>query len=248
MIDSHAHLDAYGQEVGAVLARARAAGVVAVIAVGSGIESAYATLALSEREEGVYCALGIHPHQAEGPDGGRLDDLRRVLGHGRVRAVGETGLDYYRLRASPAAQRRLFAAQLALARELGLPVVVHSRAAAAETAQALTGFPGTVVLHCFSEPELLPVALERGYYVSFAGNLTYPKAEELRRAASLVPAERLLVETDSPFLAPQPVRGQRNEPAFLLHTLHALAQARGEDAGELADRIAANARTAFSLP
>jgi TatD DNase family protein len=126
--------------------------------------------------------------------------------------------------------------------------VIHTRAATEETAEALAGFGGTVVLHCFSEPELLPVAVERGYYVSFAGNVTYPKAEPIRDAARRVSAERLLVETDSPYLSPQPRRGRPNEPANLVHTVAALAEARGKDAAQLGSRLDANATAAFSLP
>jgi TatD DNase family protein len=125
---------------------------------------------------------------------------------------------------------------------------VHTRDADAETAAALGTFEGTVVLHCFSSPSLLPVALERGYYVSFAGNVTFPKAAELREAAAAVPADRILAETDSPYLAPQPRRGRPNEPAFVVHTVAALAEARGEDAEELGAQIDANATAAFSLP
>jgi TatD DNase family protein len=134
-----------------------------------------------------------------------------------------------------------------LADELGKPVVVHTRAADEETAIALEAFAGTVVLHCFSSPELLPLALERGYYVSFAGNVTYPKAEELREAAREVPADRLLAETDSPYLSPQPRRGRPNEPANVVHTVAALAEARGEDVTVLSAQLDANAAAAFSL-
>jgi TatD DNase family protein len=126
-------------------------------------------------------------------------------------------------------------------------VIVHSRAADNETAAMLEEFDGTVILHCFSSPDLLPVALERGYYVSFAGNVTYPKAAELREAAAGVAADRILAETDTPYLAPQPVRGKTNEPAFVIHTVAALADVRGEDPVALAAQIDANATTAFSL-
>jgi TatD DNase family protein len=170
-----------------------------------------------------------------------------LLQHPKVVAVGETGLDSVRQHATLVEQRRLFDAQLGLASELGLPVVVHSREAADETAEALAPFSGTVILHCFSSPDLLAAALERGYYVSFAGNVTYPKADELRRAAQAVPGDRLLVETDAPYLAPQPVRGRRNEPANLVHTVAALAEARGEDERALAESTHANAATAFGL-
>ncbi len=180
-------------------------------------------------------------------DARRLDELRELLAHDRVVAVGETGLDHYRDYAPRAAQLRLFEEQLALAADVGLPVVIHSRAAAEDTKEALSDFGGDVVLHCFSEPELLDVALERGYYVSFAGNVTYPKAEALRDAARQVPADRLLVETDCPFLAPQAVRGRRNEPAYLVHTVDALADARNTSRDELVQAVDANADRLFGL-
>ena len=247
MTDTHAHLDACAEPAGEVLARARLAGVDRFVSVGSGIDSCRATLEIAAREEGVYAALGIHPHQAGGDEARRLDELRGLLSNERAVAVGETGLDFYRDYAPRERQRRVFDEQLELAAELGKPVVVHTRDADRDTAAALAAFEGTVVLHCFSAPDLLPAALERGYFVSFAGNVTYPKAEKLREAARRVPRERLLVETDSPYLAPQPRRGRPNEPANVLHTLAALAEARGEDADELAAQIDANADAAFSL-
>ena len=247
MIDTHAHLDACADPAAAVVARARAAGVERIVAVGSGIESCRETLAIAHAHPGVWAALGIHPHQAADEDANRLDELRELLADERAVAVGETGLDFYRDYAPRDRQRELFAHQLKLAGELGKPVVVHTRAADDETAAALEGFAGTVVLHCFSSPELLPVALERGYYVSFAGNVTYPKAGELREAAGEVPADRLLAETDSPYLSPQPRRGRPNEPANVVHILAVLAEARGEDAGALAAQLDANAASAFSL-
>ena len=244
MIDTHAHLDALDDPSGAI-ARARAAGVDGIVAIASGVESTRTTLAIAAREEGVHAAAGIHPHHAA--DGESLDDLRR-LADGRVVAIGEIGLDFYRDYAPRDDQRRLFEAQLDLAAELGLPVVVHTRAAEEETMRILAGFDGTTVLHCFSSPELLEVATSRGYYVSFAGNVTYPKAEDLREAARRVDPDRILAETDTPYLAPQPVRGRPNEPAYVVHTVAALAAARGEDEQELGRRIAANAARAFSLP
>ncbi len=249
MIDTHAHLDAFGDEAAAVLGRARAAGITRVVGVGSGIPSCRATLALAEREEGIHAALGLHPHQAGdvGPD--ELAELRDLLAHPRAVAVGETGLDYFRDYAPRDRQRELFRAQAKLAVELGKALVVHSRAAEAETAVVLTDLEDgtTVVLHCFSATALLAPALERGWYVSFAGNVTYPNAEDLRAAAVRVPADRILAETDSPYLAPQPVRGRRNEPAHVVHTLAALAAARGEDATDFEQAIEANAAAAFGL-
>ena len=247
MIDTHAHLDGCDEAPEVLLARAREAGVERVIAVGSGIDSCRATLAIAESEGGVFAALGIHPHQAGGPEAARPDELAELLRHECAVAVGETGLDFYRDWAPRETQRDLFAAQLELAAELGKPVVVHNRDADSDTAALLAGFAGTVVLHCFSSPGLLATALERDYYVSFAGNVTFAKADELREAARRVPAERILAETDSPYLAPVPRRGRPNEPANVVHTVAVLADVRGEDAAELAARIDTNATSAFAI-
>ena len=246
MIDTHAHLDAC-DDPAAVVARAQAAGVTRIVTIGTGIESCRAALAIVDRHGGVYAALGIDPHQASSDEAQRIDELRDLLSDPKAVAVGETGLDNYHPFASPTEQRALFEAQIALAAELGKSIVIHSRDASADTAAALADFDGTVILHCFSSPDLLSTALERGYYVSFAGNVTYPKAAELRDAAALVPADRLLVETDSPYLAPQPVRGRPNEPANIVHTLGVLAVARGVEPAALATQIDRNATVAFGL-
>jgi len=248
LTDTHAHLDACAEPADVLVARARTAGVGRIVSIGSGLDSCRETLAIAAREQGVFAALGVHPHQAAEEDAEHLDELRELLGHECAVAVGETGLDFYRDYAPHDRQRELFERHLELAAELGKAVVVHTRAASNETAEALEGFEGTVVLHCFSAPELLPVALDRGYYVSFAGNVTYPSAEELRKVARQVPGDRLLVETDSPYLSPQPRRGRSNEPAHVVHTAAALADARGEHGEELAAGLDANATAAFSLP
>ena len=248
MTDTHAHLDACEEPAPVLVARAHAVGVTRIVTIGTGIDSCRAALALAEENDGVYAALGVDPHRAASPDAERLDELRELLGHPKVVAVGETGLDTVRRFATPEEQLRLFEAQLALADEVALPVVIHSREAAEETAAALAPFEGTVILHCFSSPDLLPAALERGYYVAFAGNATYPKAADLREAVAAVPEDRILVETDSPYLSPQAVRGRPNEPAHLVHTIASLAEIRGEDPRALAERTHANAAAAFHLP
>ena len=248
MIDTHAHLDACADRPSALIRRARSAGVDRIVTVGTGIESCHAALELAQLHEEVYAALGIDPHQAGEPEAGRVDELRELLEHEEAVAVGETGLDYFRDRAPRDRQRKLFEAQLELATELGKPVVIHTRDADADTADVLAAFDGTVVMHCFSSPGLLKTVVDRGYYVSFAGNVTYPKAGDLRGAAAQIPTERILAETDSPYLAPQARRGRPNEPANVALTISELAKARGDDVEELAAKIDENATAAFSLP
>ncbi|MET0621895.1 MAG: TatD family hydrolase [Pyrinomonadaceae bacterium] len=243
-IDSHAHID--GEEFDAdrdeVVARAREAGVRAILNVGTGdphggnFERA---VAVAEAYEGVYAAAGVHPHDAR-----RYDDAaeRRLLGvlrgSARVVALGEIGLDYHYDNSPREAQREVFARQLRLARAEGLPVIIHSREADEETAEILrrelegSGTPG--VMHCFGGgPALAEAALGLGFYISFAGNVTFKKAEALREVAATVPSERLLVETDCPYLAPVPHRGRRNEPAFAVETARFLAELRGVSHEEL---------------
>jgi TatD DNase family protein len=221
-----------------------------VIAVGSGLESCRATLEIAEREEGVFAALGLHPHQAGSVEERDFEQLQELLAHPKAVAVGEAGLDYYRDYAPHDRQLEAFRAQAALAVGLGKPLVVHSRAADEETVAVLAELPedARVVLHCFSSVGLLGPALEHGWCVSFAGNVTYPNAAELRTAAARVPPGRLLAETDSPYLAPQAVRGRRNEPANVVHTLAALVEVRGVDAAELERTIDENATAIFELP
>jgi TatD DNase family protein len=245
VIDTHAHLDACADPPELIVEHARAAGVARILTVGTTVDGSRAALALADRHDEVYAIVGIHPHEA-----GDADDvagLRELLTHPRAMGVGETGLDFYRDYAPRDRQRRLFEQHLELAGELEKPVVIHNRAADAEVMDTLASFDGAVVLHCFSYPAALRAALDRGYYVSFAGNVTYKNASDLRVAATQVPAERLLTETDSPYLAPQPVRGRPNEPANVVHTLAALAQARGDDVQELEAQVDANAERAFGL-
>jgi TatD DNase family protein len=249
VIDTHAHLDAFDAPAD-VVERAGEAGVTRVITVGTTVESCRASLALCEQHDGVFASLGLHPHEAGSVGPRELDELRELLAHPKAVAVGEAGLDYYRDLAPRERQAESFRAQAELAVELGKPLVVHTRAADEDTVAALRELPeGTpVVLHCFSSAGLLEQALEHGWHVSFAGNLTYPQAPELRWAAARVPAERLLLETDCPYLAPQAVRGKRNEPAYVVHTLAVAAEARGEEVDALEARVEANAAGLFRLP
>jgi TatD DNase family protein len=243
VIDTHAHLDGCAEPAAELVARARAAGVTRIVTIGTGLASCRAALAIAEEHDGVYAALGIDPHRATTNE--PVAELRDLLAHSKAVAVGETGLDYHYGAHLKHEQRRLFDAQLALAADLAKPVVIHTREADADTAAALAGFPGTVVMHCFSSPGMTETVLERRYYVSFAGNVTYPKADDLREAAARVEPDRILAETDSPFLAPQPRRGRPNEPANVMVTLEALAELRGEP--DLEERIELNAVAAFGL-
>jgi TatD DNase family protein len=245
VIDTHAHLDACADPPEELMRRARDAGVTRVLTVGTTLEGSRIALALAEQQEGVHAIVGVHPHEAA--DDHDLDALARLLEDDRAVAVGETGLDYYRDYAPRDRQRRLFAAQLELAAAARKPVVIHNRAADDDVLAGLASFDGDVVLHCFSYPAALPTALERGWYVSFAGNATYKNASDLRVAASQVAAERLLVESDCPYLAPQAVRGRPNEPAFVAHTLAALADVRRVAVDELAAQVDENADRVFGL-
>lgn len=247
MIDSHTHLDLCEPPDAELVAAADAAGVRRMLTVGTRPASCRAALAAAEAFPQVYAAIGRHPNEATGFDDADLADLRALAAHERCRAIGETGLDFYRDTAPRSDQQRAFAAQIALARETGKPLTIHSREAAAQTlAQLGEEAQGcTVVIHCFSMPEQLGECLERGYMISFAGNVTYKSAANLAAAAKRVPDERLLVETDAPYLAPQAVRGQRNQPAFVAHTAAFVAELRGVSVAELDAIVERNAARIF---
>jgi TatD DNase family protein len=244
VIDTHAHL---GDDAADVIERARAAGVTRIVTVATTLAGAHRALALAEEHDGVYACLGIHPHEAGGEEAEHVRELCALLGHPKAVAVGETGLDYFRDYAPHDAQQLLFERQLAVARNTGKPVVIHTRAADDDTRERLLRHDGPVILHCFSSEPLLEPALERGWYMSFAGNVTYKNAYGLRAAARRVPHDRLLAETDSPYLAPQPVRGRRNEPAYVAHTYEVLAEVREVDVADLVSQIDANANAVFGL-
>lgn len=250
LFDSHCHLtdDRFLDDVSAVLERARAAGLVGVVTIASDARDGAAAAALAEREPDVWCTAGIHPHAAAAADEAALARVVELLAGARTVAVGETGLDYHYDNAPRDVQRRLLDWHLDQAARTGRPVVVHSREAEADTAAAIRGAPGVRgVLHCFTgSGTLLDRALEADWYVSFAGLITfrnYGGADELRR----VPDDRLLLETDSPYLAPVPERGRRNEPAFVAHTCRVAALVRGQDEASVARATTANARRFYGV-
>ena len=247
MIDTHTHLDALDDDPADVVARARMAGVTRILTVGTDLRGCRRALELADLHEEVFAILGIHPHAANDATTDDVAEVQSMLAHPKAVAAGEMGLDWFRDYAPRDKQLSLFAAMLAVAAETGKPAVIHTRAADTDTLAALQGFDGRVVLHCFSSPHLLEPALERGWYVSFAGNASFPKAVDLRLAAREVPADRILAETDAPYLAPQPKRGRPNEPAYVMYTLEALAQARNEDPQELERQIDRNATECFAL-
>jgi TatD DNase family protein len=247
VIDSHAHLDIIERPAADVVADAEAAGVHRMVSVGIDGASCRTALALAEDFPQVYAAIGRHPNAATGFDDADLAELAALAAHDKCVAIGETGLDYYRDSAPPADQARAFAAQIDLARETSKPVVIHTRAAEDDTIATLTARAQglDVVLHCFSMPDRLDEAIDQGWWISFAGNVTFPKAPELRDAAARVPADKLLVETDSPFLAPQPVRGKLNEPRHVVSTAEVVAEARGIAYAELEADVERNAAALF---
>jgi TatD DNase family protein len=247
VIDSHTHLDLCEPPNAELVAAADAAGVTRIVTVGIDGASCRAALAAAEDFPQVCAAIGRHPNASRGFDEADLDELRALAAHERCVAIGESGLDFYREGAPRADQERAFAAQIGLARETGKPLVIHSRAAEADTlAQLEAEAEGvSVVMHCFSMPARLQECLARGYMISFAGNVTYKSAPELAAAAAEVPEERLLIETDAPYLTPQAVRKERNQPAFVAHTLAFLARLRGVSERELGERVAANGARVF---
>ncbi|HWX97617.1 MAG TPA: TatD family hydrolase [Solirubrobacteraceae bacterium] len=247
MIDSHTHLDMCEPPDAELVAAADAAGVRRMLTVGIDGDSCRAALAAAQAFPQVYAAIGRHPNAAKGFDDADLADLRALAAHERCVAIGETGLDFYREGAPRADQERAFAAQIELARETGKPLVIHTRAADLETLDQLAAEAAqvSVVMHCFSMPQELAECLRRGYAISFAGNVTYRSAGELADAARRVPDDQLLVETDAPYLTPQAVRKERNQPAYVVHTAAFVAELRGVQLDELGETLERNAARVF---
>ena len=247
MNDSHTHLDRGPAPEAELVAEARAAGLTRILTIGMDTPSCAAALRASDDYPEVFAAIGRHPNEATGYDDAVTAELSELARHPNCRAIGETGLDDYRDYAPRADQERAFAAQIALARELGKPLIIHTRAAEDDTIATLARDAQglEVVLHCFSMPDRLEECLDHGWWISFAGNVTYPKATELAAAAARVPLERLLVETDAPYLTPQVVRKERNRPAYVSHTARVVAELRGIGYAELEAAVDANAAALF---
>lgn len=251
LFDSHLHLtdERLRADLESVLERARTAGVEGMVTIGTSPEDARAALEVARSREGLWCSAGLHPHDAGRYAPEVMEALAEVLDAPEAVAVGETGLDYHYDNAPRQRQRESFRAHLELGAERGLPVVVHSRDADEDTARILreAGREAPGVLHCFTGgAALMETALELGWYVSFSGIVTFGSwaDDDLVRR---VPADRLLIETDSPYLAPEPERGHRNEPAYVAHTCRAVAAMRGEEPAATAERTLRNARSFYGL-
>ncbi len=248
VFDSHCHLNLLDTPVQQVLAEARAAGIRRVVTVGYDLDSSRWAAGCAAEHRDVYAAVAIHPNETARADDGAFEVITYLAALPEVRAVGETGLDYYRDWSDPAIQRRWFSAHIRLAKDVGKPLVIHDREAHADVLRILAsdGPPQHVILHCFSgDTDMVKACADAGYFMSFAGNVTFSSAAPLREAARSVPADLLLVETDAPYLTPVPHRGKRNSPAFVPFTLSCLAEVRGEEPAELAAAVTANGERLF---
>ncbi|TMJ05352.1 MAG: TatD family deoxyribonuclease [Bacillati bacterium ANGP1] len=251
LFDSHVHLDdeAFAADLDAVIDRARQAGVIGMVTVGSDVASSRAAVALAERFPMVYAAVAIHPHEAGDATPEAMRELQELAAHPKVAAVGETGLDFAKHDASREAQRRAFVEHIGLSRELGFPLIIHCREAFAEVLEILERQQATrVIMHAFSgSVEIAARCVARGYYVSLAGPVTFRNARTVAQVAQEIPLEMLLVETDAPVLTPEPFRGRRNEPAHLRHIVQRIAELRGREPEEIAAATAANARRVYAV-
>ena len=259
LIDTHAHLDdpRFDADREAVLSRAQDAGVEAFLTIGCDLATSQAAVALAERHPMVYAAIGVHPHEAKQIGDTWYEDLRRLAQHPKVRAYGEIGLDYHYNHSSPRLQRARFREQVLMAKELGLPIVVHTREAPEDTVTILKEENAAAVggvFHCFTgDADLAKQALDLGFYLSFSGVITFQNAGILRDIVKTVPADRLLVETDCPYLTPIPHRGTRNEPAYVKLVAEKISEVRGSAADsrtsfeEVARATSDNARRLFKI-
>lgn len=250
-IDSHCHLDRLEDPVEEILQRAGAAGVQGVITIGTDLPSSNRAIEFAGRHKQVWATVGVHPHDAETFDSSTAAEVERLAASERVVAIGEVGMDFFRDHAEPAAQQAAFAAQIDIAKRLGLPLVMHIREAFDAVIQVLdeVGPPETLIFHCFSgDGAQASRALQMGGFLSFAGNVSFKSAQSLRDAAGTVPEDRILVETDSPYLAPVPRRGKPNEPSYVPLVGAAVAQAMGKPVERIAEASTSNTIRAFRLP
>jgi TatD DNase family protein len=250
IVDSHAHLDfsQFDDDRETVIQRARDAGLVAILNVGTDLASSRAAVALAKQHDFIYATVGVHPHDAKTVTPAVLEALRTLAGHEKVVAVGEIGLDYYRDLSPRPVQRRVFAEQLALAADLRLPVVIHSREAHDDVLATLQGWEGAGVFHSYAAgPERLDEVLGLGFHIGISGPVTFRNAHRLREVAATVPLERLLVETDAPFLTPAPLRGRRNEPRYVRHVASAIARARRGSVDTVAEQVTENFSRLFGV-
>jgi TatD DNase family protein len=250
LIDAHAHLDfpQFDADREAVIGRALEAGLVGIVNVGTNLASSRAAVGLASSYDFLYAAVGVHPHDADTVTPAGLDELRDLAQEARVVAIGEIGLDYYRDLSPREVQRDVFRDQLLLAEEIGLPVIVHSREAYEDALATLSGWAGGGVLHSYSGGmELLPRVLAMGFMIGISGPVTFRKAHALRAVAAEVPEDSLLIETDCPYLTPEPHRGRRNEPGYVRYVADAVATARGASPRTVAQTTTANARRLFGI-
>ncbi len=247
MIDSHTHLHVCKPDDAELVAAAEQAGVKRMLTVGTTSPTCREAITAAERFPQVLAAIGRHPNDATGFDDADLAELQALAAHPRCAAIGETGLDYYRDYAPRDDQLRAFRGQIELARQTGKPLVIHTRAAEDDTIDTLREHAGgvTVILHCFTMADRLRECLDEGWWISFAGNVTYASAQDLADAAEHVPDDRLLVETDAPYLTPQAVRKNRNQPAYVVHTAHFVAERRGTSYEQLEALVERNAAALF---
>jgi len=252
LIDSHAHLemDEFNGDREAVIRRAREQGVGGIVTVGLNLEDSRKAVALSERYDEVYASVGVHPHDVTGIDETTYDLLKDLSGCDKVVAYGEIGLDFFRNLSPKDVQIRRFGEQLDLAEALDLPVIIHDREAHRETIEILDGFRNDRggVIHCFSgDYDMAVRCLDMGFYISIPGTVTFKKSEMLRDVVRRLPLDRLLVETDCPFLSPEPKRGKRNEPAFVAYTARRIAEIKGLSVGDVAEVTSLNAGALFGI-
>lgn len=253
LFDTHAHLDdaGYNKDRDEMIRRARQAGVAHIVNVGFNLASSRDSINLADRYDLVYAAVGIHPHDAAGAGPGYLEELAKMAAHPKVVAIGEMGLDYYRDLSPRPVQRKVFREQMALAKKLQKPIIIHDRDAHGDMMDILRKEklgPSGGVMHCYSGSwEMARECLAMGFYISIAGPVTFPNAVKLKDVAARVPRDRLLIETDAPYLTPAPYRGKRNEPAYIIYTAEEVARLRGMEKEDLAKMCAENGRKLFRI-